>query len=334
MKALITSDLQFSEQARLSHRLEEGITSRLRDQVQCFDWIVETGKKHGCKQLLALGDIFDSRTSIPVPVIDQACRCFERARTVFDEIIEVVGNHDSALRHPGVNSLRAMSGLATVIEKPTVVGPFAFVPWIEDPDDFRAAVGKVAKVKTARYLFSHVMIVGAVPADVGRALSDLRPGRWKRVFLGDVHDPVKLEHGVQYVGAPMQHHYGDAGGKRGVWVLDIVSGAAEFIENPISPRFHVLTSNKTKGVRRGDFVRIRVEDPVQARAIAASARKLTSWIESEAVELDNEIAPRLDITAAASHRETLQRYVKHRDPNAAGKALVECGLSILAEVQG
>lgn len=335
MNVLIASDLQFSEQARLSHRLEDGITSRLRQQVECFDWIMRVGREHKCEKFFALGDIFDSRTSIPVPVIDQACRCFERASREFETTI-LVGNHDAALRHAAVNSLQAMRGLARVIEKPTVFDSFAFVPWVEDADDFRAAVAQVAKNKAARYLFSHVMIVGAVPADVGRALSDLRPERWKRVFLGDVHDPIKLERGVQYIGAPMQHHFGDAGGERGVWILNTKSGEATFVENTISPRFHKMTSKALlPDIRKRDFVRVSVEDPVKARAIAALAGKRTRWVESDAVQIEQSVKPRLVITLATSQRDIVSRYAKYRGvSNDTKRAVIECGMSILDEVTG
>lgn len=331
MKALLAGDLQFSEQARLSRRLESGVTSRLQDQVECFDWMIGVGKKHGCKLFITLGDIFDSRTALPVTVIDQACRCYQRAADVFENLA-LVGNHDSALRHAAINSLQALRGLATVIERPTVRDDMAFVPWMEDPDDFRSAVGTVAADKKARYLFSHVMIEGAVPADVGRAMSDLRPKRWKGVFLGDVHDPVNLGHGVQYVGAPMQHHYGDAGGKRGVWVLDTVSGKATFVENEKSPRFHVVKErHELRFVGKRDFVRVQVDDPTNERELAALAGKRTGWVESNLVNDEDEAPPRIAISASDAQSKILERYVKFRGVEGA-KGLVSVGLDILKEV--
>lgn len=332
MKTLIASDLQFSEQARLSRRLESGITSRLQDQVKCFDWIVSVGVKHKCERFVVLGDIFDSRTAIPVSVIDQACRCFERSSRAFKESIALVGNHDSALRHPAVNSLQALRGLAKIVERPTVYDDLAFVPWIEDPDEYRMAVQTVVKNKHASYLFSHVMIEGAVPADVGRSMSDLKPKRWKRVFLGDVHEPVDLGHGVQYVGAPMHHHYGDAGGERGVWVLDTVSGKATFIENTMSPHFHVIRArHELRSVRKGDFVRVQVEDPAEEHELAALAGKKTEWIESNLVNDEEETAPRIAISASDSRKKILERYVKFRGVEEM-PGLVPVGLDILKEV--
>lgn len=332
MKILIASDLQFSEQARLSRRLESGLTSRLQDQVTCFDWILRTGQRHQCKRLIVLGDIFDSRTAIPVPVIDQACRCFTRAKETFDECIVLVGNHDSALRHPAVNSLQAMRGLAAVVETPTVLGELSFVPWIEDEDDFRKSVKRVASVKTARYLFSHVMVEGAVPASVGRSIADLMPKRWRRIFLGDVHEPVTLKHGIQYVGAPMQHHYGDAGGRRGVWVLDTLSSKAVLVENTVSPRFHVIRErHELQFVRKGDFVRVQVEDTIDARELVSLAGKRTAWVESATVCDEPDAAPRIDISAADSHRTILTRYVRHRGAKR-WLDLVAVGMDVLKEV--
>lgn len=329
MKTLIASDLQFAEQPLLSRRLETGITSRLADQVACFDWILSVARQQRCTRLIVLGDIFDSRTSIPIAVIDQVGRCFAKAAEQFDEVFVLVGNHDSALRHPGVNSLQAMRGLATVVETPRVYGELAFVPWIESQDDFRAAVGKVSRVRAARYLFSHVLIDGAVRKETGRALADLRPKRWRGVFLGDVHEPVNLGHGVQYVGAPMEHHYGDARGTRGVLVLDTVSNEQVYISNESSPRFHVVKERyQLASVKRGDFVRVQVEDDTDGHELTAAASKKTSQVENHSVGRTDEAPPRLAIATDQSHKTILKRYVRHRGLRGT-PGLVQAGLDIL-----
>ena len=333
MKLLLTGDLQFSEQVNLSRRTEAGTTTRLEDQVTCFNWIVQVGVKHSCEMMLALGDIFDNRTSVPIAVLDRAGRCFARAKEAFRGVLVLVGNHDAALRSSALSSLQPLSGLATVIDRPRVIAEeLAFVPWVEDDDAFRAGVGSVAKVKSARFLFAHTLLEGIVPADVGRAVADLRASRWDRVFLGDVHAPIVVNKTVQYVGAPMQHHYGDAGGDRGVWIFDTTSSKLSFVLNETSPRFHLIKVRADlSAVREGDFVRVQVEDATAAHELAALAGKRTRWVENTTATDEAAPVSRLAVTSSDPYRTILKRYVEFREATPVS-GLVDVGVEIMQEV--
>lgn len=330
MKVAITADLQFAEQGKLSHQTDEGITSRLSDQIQCFLWIVDTAVEEGCERLVVVGDLYDSRRSIPVSVLDRVCRAFAYAAERL-HVDVVVGNHDTPLRTPGINSLQTLLGSSEVWDAPGVDGEFAFVPWVEDPDEYRHGIGTVAAEKSAKYLFSHVMIEGAVPAEVGKPKTDLRPKRWNLVFLGDIHEPMEFSPNIQYAGAPMQHHYGDAGGERGFFILDTDTDELEFVENDVSPRFHMFTDESFEhDVGERDYVRIRVTDADLGAEIAAEVGKLTSWVENEAVKLDD-APPRMDVTTAEPLETLMRKYVDN-----AGSALpdlVEVGMEIMVGIE-
>jgi len=330
VKLLLVSDIQFSEQPNLSRPTAEGIPSRLADQVECFRWLVALGKAQRCDAMIVLGDIYDSRTAVPVSVLDRVGECFSEANKAFDLVVALVGNHDSALRRPGINSLRPLAGLATVVSEPCVIGELAFVPWYEDDEAFGSSIAKVAADKRAKFLFSHAMIEGAVPADVGRPASLLRPSRWSRVFLGDVHEPVAIGSNIQYVGAPMQHHFGDAGGKRGVWVFD--GRRAVFEENKTSPRFHIVRMlSDVSAIGPRDYVRVETTGE-DARKLEAAAAKRSQWVENTTVVLDEEVAPRIAVTTADPHRKVLQRYAEYRGVSDV-QGLVEVGLELIEEAR-
>lgn len=330
MKLLLVSDIQFSEQPNLSRPTEVGIPSRLADQVECFRWAVKVGVEHACDALVVLGDIYDSRTSVPVSVLDQVGECFYDASKEFNSVVALVGNHDSAMRRPGINSLRPLMGLATVISEPCALGALAFVPWYEDDEAFELAIGEVASARDAKFLFSHAMVEGAVPADVGRPVSLLRPSRWERIFLGDVHEPVKIGANIQYVGAPMQHHFGDAGGRRGVWVFD--GRRSTFVENVRSPRFHIVRMKAdVAAIREQDYVRIETTGE-DARTLEAAASKRSWWVENTSVVLEDDKAPRIEVSAADPHRKVLQSYMKYRGVSDV-KGLVDVGLELIEETR-
>jgi DNA repair exonuclease SbcCD nuclease subunit len=254
----------------------------------------------------------------------------------------LVGNHDAALRTPEINSTQVFSGLGTVVEKPMTLGAFAFMPWVEDPDELRAGVEKLAESQ-ARFLFSHIMVEGAVPKAYGYPMDVLMPERWDRIILGDVHDPVSLLDGkVRYCGSPMQWHYGDAGGKRGFLILDTDTAEVEFIENTFSPRFHIIDdmtlasprAYKAVEVAPRDFVQIRVTDPHAAAEVAQAVSKCVS-VETMAVELEHD-EPRIAVRSCDPHKAVLERYVEHIEEQEGmelGAAFVDVGLELLQEAK-
>ena len=326
MLLALTSDWQLSEQARYSRRTPEGITTRLSDQVRCIEWTAVEARKRGATAMAVLGDVFDQRNAITTSVLDQAGRAFAFISAQFSgRLCVLVGNHDAPLRAPTLTSLRVLGGYAKIIDKPVVVDGCAFVPWADDPDEFRGMIGKV--VKRAPILCSHVLMQGIVPNGHGLPLEALRPKAWKGVFLGDVHEPVQLARNVQYLGAPMQHHYGDAGGKRGFWLVDTKTAHATFVENTISPRFHVVTQRKPRGIRAGDFVRIAVTDVDLQQELAVKVGKITTQVESRPVQEDEYMA-RLDVGVDATDRTLIERYVRLQldEPN---EGLVELGVQLL-----
>lgn len=337
MKLAITADLQFDEQPSRSVLRPSGLPSRLEDSIACFDWIVDEAEKRGCAHLFMLGDIFDNREALRLTVIDQVCRAAKRASERLPLTV-MVGNHDAALRTPQINSAQVFSGIARVVEEPVVLHvadvQLALLPWIEDDEAFRLGVRTLAQAKAARFLFGHCMVEGAVPKASGRPLVDLMPGRWKRILLGDVHDPVELADGkIQYVGSPMQWHYGDAGGLRGFRVLDTETGETEFVENTFSPRFFTVDGDVLPaGVRSVDFVRIRSADPRVALALAEEARAQSANVEALTVELTDE-APRLEVRASDPHDAVLRKWVAHvNETDGVGldvDATVAAGMEIL-----
>jgi DNA repair exonuclease SbcCD nuclease subunit len=338
-KWAIIADPQFDDQLSYSTIGDDGLTTRLRDYIQCFDRIVDEATDRGCRGLLVLGDIFDSRTAVTLSVIDQVCRAMSRAKDAGLELHLLVGNHDSQLRVPTVNSLQVFRGLAYIYESPQVYGQFAFMPWVEDQDEFRRGVQQLAEDPNAKYLFSHALFAGAVPEVAGRPVADLMPERWTQVVLGDVHEPVQIAPNIRYCGAPMQIHYGDAGGVRGFLILDESDDSLEFVENTWSPRFHVVKdasfisemSEGSAAVTRGDFVRVQLHSPQEARRLVEHLSGSTDWVESVTVELPDE-EPRLSVTPEHTHRQAIQSYLEYQKLDGV-EGLLDTALELIDEVE-
>lgn len=325
MKVALSADWQFDEYPNLSTVLPNGLTSRLQNVMECFKWHVDEALRRGCEKLINDGDMFESRTSIPLPVIQVACQCIQYASNGFgdDNVHIVVGNHDSYLRSPDINSVVMFEGFATVHDRPCMDPPFAFVPWTDDEEQMAAMVEQVAKEKRCKYLVTHCLVQDIYPTG-GIRFATLKPKRWKRVLLGDVHQPGEFKNAL-YIGAPMQFDFGDAGGERGFRILDTESGEVEFVENTFSPRFHKVEEHAdVKAVRDVDFV--RTDDLDLADAVAKQSG--TAHIECRDVKLDDP-APRLDVKSRDPHEEVLQRYCDHMGVE--DESLVELGLDIIEE---
>ena len=329
-KWVISSDWQFAEYARLSRIAQSGLTTRLEDYIQAFAWMSEEASKRGHFRHLILGDLFDDRVAVPVSVLDVVGNLFTQLSAIA-EVHVLVGNHDSALRNPSITSLRALSGLAHVHSRPSVIDGLGLVPWTEDMDTLRKWVGEVAE-RGATYLFSHAMVQGSVPMARGIPVDVFQPKKFRRVILGDVHDPVTVEPNIQYAGAPLQINFGDAAKRRGIWLLDTEKDTFEFIENPVSPKFwNVEPGFKVGNVGPRDFVKVRIENYEDAKAVVDEivADGFKGWMQSEAVEILDD-APRLEVHGRDSHEEILRRYCEHvgaKDP----KGLARLGKEILEE---
>lgn len=331
MKYAITADLQFAEYTRLSTLHPSGLTTRLLHLIECWRWIVETSRQAGCDGIFVLGDVFNSRTEIPLGVLDIVCRAFHDASEDL-KITVLVGNHDSLLRSPERNSLQVFRGYAQVIEEPHSSCGFLLMPWMEDVQTYRKTVDTMSKKWKPDYLLSHVMLQEAGYPGKGIPLAYLYPKRFKRVFLGDVHEPKVIAANVRYVGSPLQIDFRDAGQKRGFYILDANTGKWKFHYNTKSPRFHILSSADVSDVEDIDFVRVKTEDPADALAALEAAQKVTPWVEGTLVETDDK-PPRIEVHAKDTDDEVLSRYATYQG-RGEDKGLLKLGLEILKEARG
>ncbi len=326
----VVADLQFDEQARLSTTHQSGMTTRLMDTISCLSWVIRTCHEENCLGLVFCGDIFNSRTSIPLPVLHALAETLSEADGL--ALIFIVGNHDSYLRNPRINSLRILQNYGLVVDTPQCYNKFGLIPWTEDHEDFRAQVKRMVREK-CQYLFTHMMVEGAVPKGRGGIpLAYLQPTKFKRVFLGDVHEPVQVAKNVRYVGSPMQIDYRDAGGERGFCIFDDRTAEVQFLENVESPRFHLLrTPEDAENVREGDFVRVTTTDAANAKKVAERASQRTQWVETVAVEVA-EVRPRLNVRSKDSQEDVLTRYCEYQGVEEPGP-LVKVGMKFLQEAK-
>lgn len=327
MKMALIADLQFDSYHGQSRVHESGMSTRLVDMLAAWEWAVGESVKAGCERLLVLGDVFDSRRSIELPVIDGVCRAMHAASEKM-ELWVVVGNHDSFLRRPHMNSLQMFRGFAQVFESPVTVDGFALVPWHDDPTKIKEGVQALLKDRP-HTLCTHGLVQGShAGGATGFPLAYLQCPKFKRVFLGDVHDSLTLNANCQYVGSLLQIDYRDAGRKRGFVIYDKDKNTTKYVENRVSPQYHLL-SEESAAVRARDFVRIVGGD---SAAIVAGLKGVTPHVEILTEVSEDSDQARVRVNVSASEAEVLEKYVRYVLPEADAErvaSLVRVGLTYL-----
>ncbi len=328
MRVCVISDIQADQYERLSTVRADGYTSRLHDVLTAFDWAVAEGIKAKCDVLCIPGDIFDNRTSISLPVLDGVCRHFFAASRQFKATYIIAGNHDSYLRSPRVNALQSFSGFATIVDEgPVLYGNVAFIPWHDDPGQVTAWALEASSAG-ASYLFSHALVQGSVPGNKGIPPAALLPEKFKRIILGDVHEPTVIKPNIHYAGALLQLHFGDVNGTRGFQILDTARNQLTHVPNTLSPRFHIIRDGVMRDVRSIDFVRVESDDAELAARAVGKVRAAGAWVEANAPAPETIIAPRADIRTSHSDADILSVYLAHQridDPD-----LLALGAEIMA----
>lgn len=201
-------------------------------------------KSKGIKDLWILGDVFDTRQSLSVLVINKVIELFRDVLTDFDIKI-IVGNHDMYMTTTtDINSLKILDILpnVTVYEKQTILNidnkTILLQPWITDYSTYNLT-------GHYDYAFMHADIIGFDQgggrlSEAGLIAKELLK-HIDYVYSGHYHNGVhrEFEPGkcITYLGAPYQLTRIDRDGIRGYHILDIKTGNRSLIENKVSMKF-------------------------------------------------------------------------------------------------
>lgn len=221
-------------------------------------------KDRKIKDLWILGDVFDTRATLSVMVVNRVIDLFKTVLNEFNIKI-IVGNHDMYLNtDTGINSLKILELLPNVVvyEKPEILNidnkKILMLPWITDYTNLSCIpAGKFD------YCFCHADIIGfdqggGILSDHGLKAKTLLD-RFDTVYSGHYHTGVHREFesgkSITYLGAPYQLTRIDRGGLRGYHILDIGTGKRQLIENIISMKFTKHTyPNADRSIITGNVV--------------------------------------------------------------------------------
>ncbi|KAI5797836.1 P-loop containing nucleoside triphosphate hydrolase protein [Peziza echinospora] len=242
--------------------------------IQTSQWITDAFRREGVSQIFCLGDVLNTRENVNVQALSATSRFFDQLKGIAPVHI-VLGNHDMNLKHSGTLSSLDFFDMQELRESCALYREMAFVdvegvqclmvPWAENHANIVDKLGEIsAERKKETILFGHLAVSGAIqqPALSERSRfrthSGVLKGRhlagFRSAYLGHFHHHQRLSAGdgpanVWYVGAPMQHHFGDKGDdRRGLVLMDPLGEPAELmlVQNPEWDVFRDITLDEIR----------------------------------------------------------------------------------------
>ena len=354
MKLLAFSDLHAHPHKQGARMLETGVNSRMQDCINAMDEVFQYAYDHDIKYVLFGGDLFHKRNWLDTSAANLVYDLLGKWSEAGILMIGIPGNHDQYDQQGRVHSMGSfVSDCCHVINEPEWVrmgkGVYVFgVPHTHDADKFRELIAtgiksRPAKAKKAIALF-HTGVDGA-RVGIGRkgtfkltsevSIKDLCAETFDLVLLGDYHLPQHVGGNVHYIGALLQHSWGDQLEERGFMEIDTDSWSITRIPT-LSPRFLVISPEELDRVSPGDFVKVLFEtQPSQAcvddlRGQLSHAQTVEITVPKQ--QLTNHQRKAV-INLAMQRKEILERYTSHVVAKASQDVdyLLQKGVELLEE---
>lgn len=354
MKIVVFSDLHAHPFKPYATILPNGAHSRLTDAIECVRQVVRVAVEADADLVLFGGDLFHARRTINVPAFNAAYETLAGFVGHQIPLVMIPGNHDQADKAGAEHSVYAFRAFATVCEKPgweIVTGKsgalyaIMALPYTENLEQIRDAVREPGPRGGPKLLLGHLGIQGA---DLGAdfvyenphdaTLADLNVDAFDACFLGHYHKHQQLAERCWYVGAPLQHTWGDRDQWRGCLIYDTKARDIELVGLE-APQFVRLQEGQ-KVPPKDCYVRIE-DDRAWTEEKREQARQSLSARSVEIVPPKNgekkAAGPRLDLAPSTATQDMLERYVRSGVQSAEGldeQYLLQLGHEVLEEVGG
>jgi len=267
MKLLHFSDLHIGMENYSKLDPETGLSTRLLDFFNTFDFIVETAIKENVDAVVFAGDAYKTRDPNPTQQRGFGERIKKLAKKI--PVVLVVGNHDTPNAEGKANTLDIYSALeienvyvsrkVELLNIPTKSGNLQIVtlPWLHKNDyktvgdKLNLLYGKITPDSPAIFL-SHCEVQGAsygsekglaIANDVTIPLPLLQDKRLSYVALGHIHKHQVLGKNplIVYSGSPQRIDFGEEKEEKGICLVEIKST----IHHP-SSTFQFIPTNARK----------------------------------------------------------------------------------------
>jgi len=193
--------------------------------------------------LIHAGDVFDSRQSINLYVLNKGIEIFEEISSILP-VYMIIGNHDIFMKYTNeINSLKVFKNVEniTVFEKPTHMmfgsKKIFFLPWVEKHEEIKEILNDPKNISDV--LICHTDIRGLsfnrfTKIEDG-AEAEVFKG-YGRVYSGHIHYTQKSKN-IRMLGCPYELTRSDSGNPKSVWVYDLEEDEEIQFKNDYTPKF-------------------------------------------------------------------------------------------------
>ncbi len=200
--------------------------------------------------LFILGDVFDSRQSINVLILNEALNIFNELVDIIPIYI-ILGNHDVYYKNTNeVNSLKVLKYINNIyiIDTPTILKTnnnkynLLMLPWIEQNDNFNNIVGS----DNSDFLFCHSQFINMnynQKIKINEGIDVPLVEKYKNVYSGHIHLSQKYNN-IIMVGNIFQMTRNDANNDKYIYIIDFDNDNNECIVNDYSPKFIKIDGNE------------------------------------------------------------------------------------------
>jgi hypothetical protein len=202
--------------------------------------LLKKEKKEG-DFLVHVGDVFDSRHSLNLLVMNEGMAIFEEISKIMPVVI-ILGNHDIYKKNSNdVNSVKILKWIPNikVFEEPEVITvsgkKILFMPW---------RAGHVEELECinsnpADFMFCHTEMQGLkfnknTTIETGLELKELK--KFRKVYAGHIHF-AQQKGNFRMLGCPYPMTRSDMNNEKGIWCLDLITEEEHYYPNTISPKF-------------------------------------------------------------------------------------------------
>ena len=310
--------LKLSDRVFVFTDLHFGIHSNSQSYIDIcsntLKWISEYCSKNSIKDVVFMGDFFDSRASIDVKTLNSATQSLYDLADSGVNINLILGNHDIYLRDStSIHSLLAFGGRngIRIIDEPSAAKTsdghsVLLLPWL-----YGASSKKINVPHGTKFVFSHHNFpadyfmggggkkkkanrsdtyVSATPYEdeygIQQELLDEVVKNEGLFFSGHIHQrkeiPVGKSSKIIIEGSPYETSWGFKGIECGAYVVDFLDASYEFIPNPHNKvHVEIRTSNPKKDMDGIDFnnsiVRLNVDTQESFDTISKLQAKINSF---------------------------------------------------------
>lgn len=351
---LLWSDLHAYPFKSYSKILENGVNSRLQDALNCIEQIYNyaADSKNDIQLILFGGDMFHVRKTIHVQSFNAVYFALEKLSKICP-IIMIHGNHDQSDKEGKDHSIYGLKNIVQIPE-PGWYRHDRFniltVPYTENNDHLRQIVKTKLPTGELNIFLGHLGIQGAkTGADFvysnpyDPTISDLNPNAFDVGFLGHYHLHQHIGNTFYYIGAPLQHNWGDKDQYRGFLTYNVTNSI--ITKHPLkAPKFIELqeadlNDSEIKTMTDDNFVRVISDRNWELEEIDNYKKELNVRT-FEVIPSGNNIkehVTRLVINPATTTKNILQEYLNSElasTENLNKDYLLELGNSVIDSVEG